>query len=101
MASSGTPSVATLREEVAAARRNLAAVSSVDLHACSLEELLEKAKLIKALAEKEERLELMFETERMGAVVREFEEMHPPRNEDCPICLETIKYINQHSVARF
>ena len=96
--SSETPSITTLREEIAAARRHLVAVP---FGACTQGEILEKAKRIKALAEKEEQLELSLESERMAAAVREFEELHPPANVDCPICLETIKYINSYSVVRF
>ena len=44
----------------------------------------------KILGEKEMELELELEEERVKNVVREFEELHPPVLETCPICLEDI-----------
>lgn len=45
----------------------------------------------KKLGEKEIKYELELEQERVKRVVREFEELHPPVLETCPICLEDIR----------
>ena len=45
----------------------------------------------KKLGEKEIQYELERENERVKRVVREFEELHPPVLESCPICLEDIR----------
>ena len=45
----------------------------------------------KKLGEKEVNYELEREKGRVQSVVREFEEMHPPVLETCPICLEDIR----------
>ena len=45
----------------------------------------------KKLGEKEIKYELERENERVKRVVREFEELHPPVFESCPICLEDIR----------
>ena len=58
--------------------------------------LLRLAKKQKKLGEKEMELELEQEKKRVQSVVREFEELHPPVLESCPICLEDIKI---HSTA--
>jgi len=50
----------------------------------------------KKLGEKEMSYELEREKERVKRVVREFEELHPPVFEACPICLEDIRI---HSTA--
>ena len=49
------------------------------------------------MGEKEMDLELEREKERVQSVVRDFEELHPPVLESCPICLEDIRI---HSTAQ-
>jgi len=61
-----------------------------------------KAQLIKELSDNEDRLELLLESKRISAVIRLQDELHPPEDsEDCPICLKTIKHMNNTTVVRF
>ncbi len=50
------------------------------------------AKQKQQLAELVVEYELMLESERVAAAVREWEELHPPVTEDCPICLGPIRF---------
>ncbi len=60
------------------------------------------AQLIKELSDNEEKLELLLESKRVADVVRLQDERHPPKySEGCPICLETIKYLNIGTIVRF
>ena len=49
-----------------------------------------KANKLRGLGEKEMEYELLIEEDRVNEVVREYEELHPPVFEPCPICLEDI-----------
>ena len=49
------------------------------------------AKQKQQLAELAEEHELLLESQRVAAAVREWEELHPPVRDDCPICLEPIR----------
>ncbi len=61
-----------------------------------------RAQQIKELSDNEEQLELLLESKRVEAVISLQDELHPPQNsEDCPICLETIKYVNNATTCRF
>ncbi len=58
--------------------------------------LIRLAQKQKKLGEQELSYELEREQERVKSVVREFEELHPPVLETCPICLDDIRI---HSTA--
>jgi len=47
---------------------------------------------LKELGKKEMEYELLIEKERVKKVVNEYEELHPPTFESCPLCLEDINY---------
>lgn len=46
------------------------------------------------LAREEEERELLLEKERVAAVLRAHEELHPPETATCPICLEDFKVLS-------
>ena len=60
------------------------------------ERIIRQAEHQKKLGEKEMNYELEREKERVKRVVREYEELHTPVLEPCPICLEDIRI---HSTA--
>ena len=55
------------------------------------ERIIRIANKLKELGEKEMEYELLIEKERVRKVVDEYEELHPPVFESCPICLEDIR----------
>eukprot|EP00984_Skeletonema_dohrnii_P012347 scaffold4992_cov156-Skeletonema_dohrnii-CCMP3373.AAC.6 len=91
--------VQQLREQIASQKRRISIPRKTGL---SSPETKAVAQLIKELSDTEEQLELLVESERVAAVVRLQDELHPPQNsEDCPICLETINFLNYATISRF
>ena len=95
-----------LREQIASQKISLARLptlrSIIDETGFTSPETKARARLIKELSDNEEQLELLLESERVAAVVRLQDKLHPPQNsEDCPICLETIKHVNSTTLVRF
>lgn len=56
------------------------------------ERIIRIANKLKELGKKEMEYELLIEKERVRKVVSEYEELHPPVYESCPICLEDINF---------
>ena len=79
-----------LKNEIDALRSKISTIPPAETPT----DLLGKAKQQKLLATKVGVYEMLKETERVSAVVRKHDEMHPPRTEDCPICLEPINIID-------
>eukprot|EP00985_Skeletonema_marinoi_P010947 scaffold5153_cov100-Skeletonema_marinoi.AAC.1 len=95
-----------LREKIASQKAsivNLPTLTNI-FHETGLSspETKARAQLIKELSDNEEQLELLLESKRIAAVIRLQDELHPPEySEDCPICLETIKHVNNTTTSRF
>ena len=92
-----------LREKIAAQKRlnaELVPLPTLVLQTgLASSETKSKANLIKELSDNEDQLELLRESERVVAVIRVQDELHTPLDsDDCPICLETIKHVNSHTV---
>ncbi|KAL7526512.1 hypothetical protein ACHAWF_001801 [Thalassiosira exigua] len=77
-----------LKEEIDAEKRVVSSIAATDYRS---EEGRRKAEHIKILAKKTEEYELILESQRVEAVVREHEEIYPAPTQDCPICLEAIR----------
>eukprot|EP00984_Skeletonema_dohrnii_P027991 scaffold17803_cov159-Skeletonema_dohrnii-CCMP3373.AAC.1 len=65
------------------------------------ERIIRQAEHQKKLGEKEMNYELEREKERVKIVVREYEELHPPVLESCPICLEDIQIHSSAAACAF
>eukprot|EP00984_Skeletonema_dohrnii_P012348 scaffold4992_cov156-Skeletonema_dohrnii-CCMP3373.AAC.7 len=94
-----------LREKIASQKISLANLptlrSVIDERGLASPETKARAQLIKELSDNEEQLELLIESKRVAAVVCLQDELHPPEySEDCPICLETIKHVNDATIIR-
>ena len=95
-----------LRDRIASLKMTIDSLpslrSTVEETGIASPETKARAQLITELSENEEELEILLESKRVAAAVRLQDELHPPLNsEDCPICLETIKYVNSETVSRF
>ncbi|KAL7551957.1 hypothetical protein ACHAWF_018405 [Thalassiosira exigua] len=88
----------SLKEEIDAEKRIISTITAHDYYS---EEGRRKAEHIKILGKKEEEYDLILESQRVKAVLREHDELHPPATEDCPICLETIRIVNMGSTSLF
>ena len=65
------------------------------------ERILRIANKLKKSGEKEMEYELIIEKERVKKVVSEFEELHPPVYESCPLCLEDINFNSSADVCAY
>eukprot|EP00571_Detonula_confervacea_P006055 CAMPEP_0172313880 /NCGR_PEP_ID=MMETSP1058-20130122/21177_1 /TAXON_ID=83371 /ORGANISM="Detonula confervacea, Strain CCMP 353" /LENGTH=402 /DNA_ID=CAMNT_0013027605 /DNA_START=53 /DNA_END=1262 /DNA_ORIENTATION=+ len=90
-----------LREEVSSNKVSIKILSEIPMFMNVDGPLETKAKEQKKLGEKEMEIELMIEEERKNKVVREYEELHPPVEESCPICLEDIRIHSTASVCYY
>lgn len=63
-----------------------------------------RAQQLKMLGEKKQEFALLLESKRVESVKQRYEETqelrHPPRLEDCPICLDTIDVNDEASIKR-
>ncbi|KAL7533909.1 hypothetical protein ACHAWF_004659 [Thalassiosira exigua] len=87
-----------LTDEIIAEWRIISAITTQDYHS---EEGRKKADHIKLVSKKEEELELIIESQRVEAIVRDYDEFFPPTLEDCPICLETIRITHPACVGSY
>ena len=94
MSSSST--LGSLKEEINAQKTIISNISTQDYYS---EEGKTKAGHIRLLSKNEEEYELILESQRVDAVMREHDELHPPTTEDCPICLDTIRMTHPGCVA--
>ncbi|KAL7547406.1 hypothetical protein ACHAWF_010716 [Thalassiosira exigua] len=100
MSSEGDLDVQKLREEIAEQRRVVSTLDYVDLNTFAFRSKAGRTKidLLASLAAKEERLELLLEHQRTAKIIREFEELHLPKTDNCPICLDEINVANSTNV---
>lgn len=89
-----------LEKEIDDRKRFIASLPDFTLLS-SRSQLVDRANLVKQLAAKEEEYELLLECERMKSVVWEYEELHPPATNECPICLETVQIRTLYLMAIF
>ena len=89
----------SLKAEIDVKRRFIATLP--DWNFATKDQVYEKAKHVKQLAENEEEYEVLVEAKRIQSVVRKHEEMHPPATKCCTICLDYIKIKSHGSMSFF